>query len=81
MLTLSANKNYRFIAVGDMDAKDLDLALVNEAGNVVASDTATAPEAVVNHRPTKTGSYTVKLRLFASENNEPSVCISTVMLK
>jgi hypothetical protein len=80
-LNLTAGKNYRFIAVGDLDARDLDLAVVNDLGNPVASDTANAPEAVVNFRPNKTGVYTVKLRLYASDNNEPSVCISTVMVK
>jgi hypothetical protein len=85
-VNLQAGKEYRFLAVGDMDAKDVDLQLIKGDTAVlhpviVAQDTATAPESVVTYRATTTGRYTVRLRLFASNDNYPSVCIAIMMVR
>lgn len=78
---LKAGKGYRFIAVGDMDARDVDLQIVDSRGRVVANDSLTEPEAIVNFRPQNTDRYTVRIRLYASNQNLPSVCIAIVMVK
>lgn len=80
-LNLQAGKNYRVIAVGDMDARDVDLQILDSNNNVVASDTLTAPEAIVNYRPTAGGRYTVRIRLYASQGNNPAVCLAVVLSK
>lgn len=79
--TLTKGVEYRFMAVGDMDAKDVDIQILNASGTTVASDTATAPEAVVNFRPTQSGQYTVRLRLYSSAGDVPSVCVAIMMVK
>jgi len=78
---LSKGTDYRLIAAGDMDAKDVDLQILDDRGNVVASDTATSPEAIVNFRPSATARYTVRIRLFASAGNAPCVCLSILMTR
>ena len=77
---LQANKQYRFLGAGDADAKDVDLD-VQLNGKTVAEDTGTDPAAVVNFTPGTTGRYLVRLRLFASDNNLPCVCLGIVMAK
>jgi len=78
---LVAGKKYRFIAAGDVDAKDVDLEVQDANGKTVASDTATNPEAVVEYTPAAAGRYTVRIRLYASDNNDPCVCLAIVMAK
>ena len=79
--TLTAGKEYRIVAAGDMDAKDVDVEIRDESGRVVASDTLAYPEAIVNFRPGSTGRYTVRLRLFASDGNAPAVCLAILLSK
>jgi hypothetical protein len=80
---LQAGKKYRFIAAGDVDAKDVDLEIVSDSGKgkTVASDVATNPEAVVDFTPANTGRYLVRIRLYSSDNNLPCVCVAVVMSK
>lgn len=78
---LQAGKRYRFLAAGDVDAKDVDLEVQDANGRIVASDTATNPEAVVEYTPANTARYTVRIRLYASDNNLPCVCLAIVMSK
>jgi len=78
---LTAGKNYRFLAAGDADAKDVDLEVLDPNGKVVASDTDTDPNAIVNYRPKAGGRYTVRIRLYAAANNVPCVCLAVVMSK
>lgn len=77
---LQANKQYRFLAAGDGDAKDVDLE-VQFDGKTVASDTKTDPTAVVNFTPGAAGKHLVRLRLYASDNNDPCVCLGIVLAK
>lgn len=80
-INLQAGKQYRFIAVGDMDAKDVDLQVLDGNGKVVASDTTTAPESVVTYTPNTSGRHVVQLRLYSSNENYPSVCIAIIMVR
>lgn len=82
---LTEGKSYRFLAAGDNDAKDVDLEVIDEKGKIVASDTATNAEAIVDYNPTVSGRYLVRIRLYDSvaENNTkvPCVCLGIVMSK
>ncbi len=78
---LTAGKKYRFLAAGDVDAKDVDLEVLDSNNNVVASDTATASTATVDFTPKNSGRYLVRIRLYESDNNLPCVCLGIVMTK
>jgi hypothetical protein len=80
-LTLESTKTYRVLAGGDNDAKDVDIRILDAAGEEVAKDADPAPLAKVNYTPNKTGKFTIQLRLFASEANRPSLCLAIVMAK
>ena len=78
---LTGGKEYRFLAAGDNDARDVDLQVLNEKKDVVAEDAAIDPTATVNFRPAATGKYTVRIRLYQSQNNLPCVCLGIMMVK
>jgi hypothetical protein len=78
---LKAGREYRFLAAGDNDARDVDLDIRDPDGTTVAVDDKTDPEAVVNYRPTNSGIYTVRLRLYESQDNLPCVCLAIMMVK
>jgi hypothetical protein len=78
---LTAGKEYRFLASGDNDAKDVDLRVLNAKGNEVAVDDATAADAVVNFSPQVSGIYLVQIRLYDSRNDLDAVCLSVMMAK
>lgn len=80
-INLVANKEYRVIAVGDMDAKDVDVRILDEWNNPIASDTLASPEAIVTFRPRSSGQHGVWIRVFDSIDSQPAVCISTVMIR
>lgn len=80
-VSLQAGKSYRFLAVGDMDAKDVDIQVLDPDGRTVASDTLAAPEAIVGYSPTKTGRYSVRVRLYASRDNVPSFVVAALLAK
>jgi hypothetical protein len=80
-VTLQSGKSYRFLAAGDADAKDVDVEVLDATGKKVASDTATAPEASVDFRPDTTQQYKVRVRLYASRENLPCVCLAVVLSK
>jgi hypothetical protein len=80
-ITLTKGRDYRFLAAGDQDSKDVDLQILDETGTVVASDTAVSNEAIVGFRPTVTARYTVRLRLYASRDNVPCVCLGIMLAK
>ncbi|MBI2806328.1 MAG: hypothetical protein HYX68_15220 [Planctomycetes bacterium] len=78
---LQGGRDYRFLASGDADARDVDLRVLDSNNQVVASDASTARNALVNYRPTNTGRFTVQIRLYSSANNLPCVCLGIVMSK
>jgi hypothetical protein len=77
-LRLQEGSTYRFMAAGDADATDVDLRLTDPDGNVVAKDTSVARTAVVNFTSRKTIFYTVEIRVYASANDVPCVCLTSV---
>jgi hypothetical protein len=77
-LTLQEGSTYRFMAAGDIDATDVDIRLTDPSGNVMVKDESVARTAVVNFTPRKTIFYTVEIRLYASSNNVPCVCLTSV---
>ena len=46
------------------------------SGKVVARDVKVDPEAVVDFTPSASGRYTVRIRLFDSDNNVPCFCVA-----
>jgi hypothetical protein len=78
---LIGGKEYRFLGAGDADTRDLDLQVLDPSGKVVAADEGTAPEAIVNYRPSDSGVYTVKLRLYASDKNQDCMSLGVVMIR
>jgi len=80
-VTLQSGRSYRFLAAGDADAKDVDLEVRDAAGKRVASETSTAPEASVDFRPESTQQYKVYVRLYASRENLPCVCLAVLLSK
>jgi len=80
-IQLQEGKKYRFLAAGDADAKDVDIEVQDSDGKVVAQDVKTDPEASVDFSPTRTGRYLVRIRLYASDMNQPCACLAVVMTK
>jgi hypothetical protein len=82
-ITLDQGKEYRILAAGDNDAMDVDVQVVDpdNINNALASDTARSSEAVVNFRPNNSKRYLVRVRLYASQENRPAVCLGIVMGK
>jgi hypothetical protein len=78
---LEAGKQYRIVAAGDHRAKDVDLHVLNSKGQVVASDELVDPTAVVDFTPSDSQEFTLRVRVFASENNEACVCLAVVLAK
>ncbi len=80
-ITLRAGRSYRFLAAGDADTKDLDIQVLDPAGNIVAKDVLTAADAIVTYRPARTGKYQIRLRLYSSVKNYPCLCLAVMMAK
>lgn len=80
-VNLTGGKNYRVIASGDDDAKDVDLRILDAKMQQVALDDSTAVDAVINFTPKATGKYTVQIRLYDSKGNVDSLCISALLVK
>jgi hypothetical protein len=80
-ITLKANTRYRLLAAGDADARDVDLEVRTLDGTVVAKDERIDPEAVVNFTPKATQQFLVRVRLFASRDNVPCLCLAVVMVQ
>lgn len=76
---LDPKKQYRIIASGDNDTEDLDLRIVDPAGEVVDKDTTTSRNAEVTFRPVRQQDYVIELRLYESKDN--SVCLGAVLWK
>ena len=79
---LTEGQQYRFLASGDNDAKDVDLRIMDLKGKTqYAADVDVAADAIVNFTPKASGRYLVQLRLFDSQGDVPAVCLSVVMQK
>jgi hypothetical protein len=64
-----------------MDARDVDIQVLDPDGRTVASDTLTAPEAIVGYTPTKTGRYSVRVRLYSSRDNLPAFVVAALLVR
>jgi len=73
------NQEYRVIAAGDNDCKDLDVRVRVRGSDEVASDTGAAPEAEVSFRPTRRQDYVIEFRLYHSDDN--CICIGALLHK
>lgn len=76
---LVAGKSYRLLGAGDGDAKNINLQLLDGDAKVVAQDVGSNPEAVVDFTPTRTGRYSVRLRLYASTMNLPCASMGVLL--
>ncbi len=74
---LDPNMQYRVIAAGDNDVKDLDVRVVDPNGRVVVADVATARTAAVTFQPDRVQDYVIEMRLYDSIDN--SICIGGVL--
>lgn len=61
--SLVAGQSYGFAAVCDQDCSDLDLVLVNSAGQTVKQDMASDSAPVIIHRPARSGQYRLQVRM------------------
>ena len=61
--TFQAGTTYEIIADGDSNARDIDLYVLDSSGQVIRSDTRASKEARIVFRPSRTGTYTVRLKL------------------
>jgi hypothetical protein len=64
-MNLQAGRRYRLFGVCDNDCSDLDLRLVDPAGNAVAEDVAADDVPIVAHTAQRTGSYQVRVIMTA----------------
>jgi hypothetical protein len=78
---LEQNRPYIFLAAGDADSRDVDIQILGPNGDVVAKDDSTAVEASCEYRPTMRGRYTIRMRLYASDNNVACYCIAAMLCK
>lgn len=78
---LEAGKEYRFLAAGDNDARDVDLQIQDADGKTVALDDDTNLNAIVDFQPSRSGRYTVRIRLYESRENLPCACLAVMMAK
>lgn len=67
--TLYAGNNYCLAASGCEDAYDVDLAVYDENGNFIGSDSDRSSLAVVRITPRWTGTYYLKVTMFNSTYN------------
>jgi hypothetical protein len=77
-MTLEAGKSYTVLAAGDDDVRDIDVDLQDSQGKVVGQNDESG---TIQHRPKTTQVYRIRMRLFASRNNVPCVCLVIVMAK
>lgn len=80
-IVLEKGTAYRFLAAGDNDAQDVDIQVLDGNGKVVAVDVKNDPEAIVDFTPSASQQYQVRVRLYASRDNLPCVCLGIVMSK
>jgi len=62
--SLKAGQQYGFLAIGDREARDVDLEVLDSRGNVVFEDKATNRVAVARFRPRAAGRYVVRTIMF-----------------
>lgn len=66
-IELESGKEYTFIGGGDSDVTDLDMYIVDESGEVVASDTEDDDTPIPDMTAAYTGRYTLRMQLVSGE--------------
>lgn len=79
MRSLDPNKQYRLIAAGDNDIRDLDIRVLDPNGKVIAEDVGVSRLAEITFRPTREQDYTIQMRVYDSVDN--GICIGAIMKK
>jgi hypothetical protein len=79
-ISMEEGQQYRVVAAGDDDATDVDVE-IQLNGKTLKADTSTAATATVDFTPTESGRYLIRVRLYASRNNLPAVCMAVVLKK
>jgi hypothetical protein len=79
-IPMEEGRKYRVIAAGDNDATDVDVEVLDaKTKDVLKKDVKTDPEAVVDFTAPGSGRYLVRVRVYASRNDVPCVCMAIVM--
>jgi hypothetical protein len=78
VVTLIAGVNYKIAGVCDNDCPDLDIKLMDQSGNTLASDSLEDSLPIVDFRPTRGGAYRVRMVMFDC-NSGPCSAGVTVM--
>lgn len=73
---LVGDRQYVFIGGGSESASDVDLAIVDESGKVIASDTDDDATPVVKVTPPRTGKYGLRLALSESSSSGSFVAVA-----
>jgi hypothetical protein len=77
-IAMTSGQRYTIGGVCDNDCPDLDIKLLDQSGNEVASDTETDPVPLVTHAPNKSGNYTVRVVMYDC-NTAPCSAGLTIM--
>jgi hypothetical protein len=67
---LKTSQGYAFVAVGDDNADDVDLQVLDKNGNVVAQDNDTDESAVVTFAPQQNETYTARVIMFGCKTGK-----------
>jgi hypothetical protein len=76
-MQMEAGRRYAFLGGGDDGATDVDLAVVDAAGQTLARDQLSDAKPVVDFTPPQTGVYVVRLSL--TKASRPSFCAMAVL--
>jgi hypothetical protein len=68
-IELEGGKCYAILAVGDNSVRDLDLILLDERGRQIDRDVEADPRPIVRVCASRTGSYTMKVRMYTGQGN------------
>ena len=77
---LKKGDKYALLGSGDDDAQDVDIYINNSNGDRVAEDSDNDRQAVVEFEPTKTGKYTIVVKLHKSKT-KASFCALAILRK
>lgn len=68
-LNLRAGTSYGMVAVCDRDCQDLDIALYDERGNLIASDLGDDDIPAITINPSRSGTYQVRVDMASCKTN------------
>jgi hypothetical protein len=78
---LEAGERYLVLAVGNGDATDVDVQLVDEKGKTVSSVNLLPSHDEILLTPKKSQKYQVRVRLYHSHQEAACVCLAAVLVK